>query len=104
MSMVTEEEVREALKQVYDPEIGMDIVSLGLVYGIERHEEDGTLIVRHTLTTPACPLGPIIQTQAQAILSKLDGVKNVKLELVWDPPWDPRIMCSDEVKMELGIF
>lgn len=101
--MATQEEIFEALKQVYDPEIGMDIVSLGLVYGVEV-AEDGSVVVKHTLTTPACPLGPAIQTQAHAIVSKLPGVTHVKLELVWSPPWDPHTMCSEEVKMELGIF
>lgn len=102
--MATEEEIMEALKQVIDPEIGIDIVNLGLIYGVERNEPEGLVKVRHTLTSPGCPLGPIIQGQAHTTLTKLAGVKDAKMELVWDPPWDPRQMCSEDAKMELGIF
>lgn len=102
--MATEDEIREALKQVYDPEIGLDIVNLGLIYEIARDEEGGLVTVRHTLTSPGCPLGPIIQGQTHAALKKLPGINDVKLELVWEPPWDPHTMCSEEAKMELGIF
>ncbi|MCL4512777.1 MAG: metal-sulfur cluster assembly factor [Candidatus Eremiobacteraeota bacterium] len=104
MSMITEEEIKETLKQVYDPEIGIDIVNLGLVYGIEKDEENGVVKVKHTLTSPGCPLGPIIQGQAHQALLKLPGVKDVKMELVWEPQWDPHTMCSEEAKMDLGIF
>lgn len=102
--MPTEQEIMEALKQVYDPEIGLDIVNLGLVYGVDRNEGEGSVNVRHTLTSPACPLGPVIQGQAHAALTKMAGIKSVKMELVWNPPWDPHQMCSEEAKMELGIF
>lgn len=102
--MASEEEIFEALKQVIDPEIGIDIINLGLVYGVERNEPSGAVKVRHTLTSPGCPLGPVIQGQAHATLVKLSGIKDVKMELVWEPPWDPHQMCSEEAKMELGIF
>jgi len=102
--MATEEEIMEALKKVYDPEIGLDIVSLGLIYGVDRDEAAGKVTVRHTLTSPGCPLGPVIQGQTHSVLSKLAGIKEVKLELIWEPPWDPHQMCSEEAKMELGIF
>ena len=97
------DEIREKLKLVVDPEIGINIVDLGLVYGIEV-QEDGLVKVRMTLTSPACPLGPVIQTQARALLSMLEGVNDVKVELVWSPPWDPRTMASEEAKAELGIW
>jgi metal-sulfur cluster biosynthetic enzyme len=103
MAMPTEEEVRNALKAVYDPELGLNIVDLGLVYGIEIHEPNIT--IHMTLTSPACPLGPVIQSQAQAILqSMFEDVEDVKINLVWNPPWDPRTMASEEAKLELGLW
>lgn len=99
----SEELVRAALSEVYDPEIGIDIVSLGLVYG-SHFEDDSTLVIEMTLTTPMCPLGPVIETQAHAVCAPLPGVENVRVELVWQPPWDPRTMASDEAKLELGIY
>ena len=99
----SEELVRAALSEVYDPEIGIDIVSLGLVYG-SHFEDDGTLVIDMTLTTPYCPLGPVIQTQAHAVCSPLPGVSDVRVNLVWSPPWDPRTMASEEARLELGIY
>ncbi len=67
--------------------------------------EDSTVNVDMTLTSPACPLGPIIQTQAHAILtSNFEDVDDVKINLVWNPPWDPRTMASEDAKLELGIW
>jgi metal-sulfur cluster biosynthetic enzyme len=101
--MPTEEEVMNALKAVYDPEIGINIVDLGLVYGVETEGND--VRVNMTLTSPACPLGPIIQTQARAILtSQFEDVEDVDINLVWNPPWDPRTMASEDAKLELGIW
>ena len=101
--MVTEEQVREVLSEVYDPEIGMDIVNLGLVYNIEI-EDEKTVNVDMTLTTPACPAGPMIRTQAYAAVATLPGVENVNINLVWSPPWDPKTMMSEDAKIALGIF
>ena len=101
--MPTEAEVRQALKQVYDPEIGLSVEDLGLVYGVRV--EDQKIVIDMTLTTPACPLGPIIQTQAHAVLtSQFPSVRDVEINLVWSPPWDPRTMASEEAKAELGIW
>jgi metal-sulfur cluster biosynthetic enzyme len=99
----SEEMIRDALSEVYDPEIGIDIVSLGLVYGTQV-DESGLLTVDMTLTSPYCPLGSILQTQVHAVCAPLPGVEDVRVNLVWDPPWDPRTMTSDEVKLELGIY
>jgi metal-sulfur cluster biosynthetic enzyme len=99
----SEQMVLDALGEVYDPEIGIDIVSLGLVYG-SRFDEAGVLTIDMTLTTPYCPMGSMIQTQAHAVCAPLPGVDDVRVNLVWDPPWDPRTMCSDEAKLELGIY
>ncbi len=99
---VTAEDVREALRAVYDPELGINIVDLGLVYGVEKNE--GDVKVEMTLTSPACPLGPVIIDQIRYIAGRLPGVEEVNVEFVWMPPWDPRTMCSEEAKAELGIW
>lgn len=96
-------EVLDALGQVYDPEIGIDIVALGLVYDT-RLDDDGLLTVEMTLTSPYCPMGNIIQSQAHAVCASLPGVRDVQVNLVWTPPWDPRTMASDEARLELGIY
>lgn len=80
----------------------MSIMELGLVYDVEIN--DGTVKVIYTLTTPACPLGPVIDAQIQDKLIDLPGVKEVVPELTFSPPWDPRTMASDDVKMQLGIW
>lgn len=95
--------VREALSEVYDPEIGIDIVSLGLVYG-STLDETGLLTVDMTLTSPYCPMGSIIQTQVHAMCKDLPDVKDVHVNLVWSPPWEPRTMASEDARLELGIY
>jgi metal-sulfur cluster biosynthetic enzyme len=95
--------IRAALSEVYDPEIGIDLVSLGLVYRVDL-DERGLLTVDMTLTSPFCPLASILQSQIHAVCAPLPGVEDVRVNLVWDPPWDPRTMASDEVKLELGIY
>ena len=100
--MATAEEVWDALKTVYDPEIGINIVDLGLVYDVEV--DDGQVHIIHTLTSPACPLGPVINEQVNQSVGALPGVTSIKTDVVWSPPWDPRTMASEETKMELGIW
>jgi metal-sulfur cluster biosynthetic enzyme len=95
--------VLAALSEVFDPEIGIDIVSLGLVYGSEI-DDNGLLSINMTLTTPYCPMGSLIQGQAHAVCNGLPGVRDVHVELVWSPPWDPRTMASEEARLELGIY
>jgi metal-sulfur cluster biosynthetic enzyme len=102
VSTLQEDVVREVLHTVVDPELGVNIVDLGLVYGIEIKDSD--VGVKMTLTSPACPLGAVIQAQVNTALKKLPWVKEVKVELVWTPRWDPRVMASEDAKMELGIF
>ena len=97
------EMIFDALSQVFDPEIGIDIVNLGLVYDAEL-EDNGILDIQMTLTSPYCPLGNVIQAQAHAACVSLPGVEDVKVNIVWTPPWDPRTMASEEAKLELGIF
>jgi metal-sulfur cluster biosynthetic enzyme len=102
-TLPTETEIMNALKSVYDPELGISIVDLGLVYGVTAEED--TVNIDMTLTTPACPLGPVIKSQAYAVLtSNFDNVRNVDINLVWTPRWDPRTMASEEAKAELGIW
>ena len=99
----TSDEVLEVLKTVFDPEIGINIVDLGLIYGVDR-PDDRKVKVTYTLTTPACPIGPMINAQIEQAVSNLDTVDEVETEIVFSPPWDPREMASDEAKFELGIF
>lgn len=98
----TIEEIRARLWEVKDPEINLSIVDLGLVYDITN--DDGNVIITMTLTSPGCPLGPVIRGEAYAKLKELPGVKDVDVEIVWSPPWDPRTMASEDVKMMLGIW
>jgi metal-sulfur cluster biosynthetic enzyme len=98
--MPTREEVIEALRQVEDPELGMDIVDLGLLYDVEVQ---GPIVkVTHTLTSMGCPVGPMIQEDIHRVTSELDGVEDIDVELTWDPPWTPDKM-SDDAKFILGI-
>lgn len=85
--MVTEEQAREALKQVEDPELGLNIVDLGLVYDVEV--EGSRISVRMTLTSPGCPVGPQILNGSKMVLQDLEGVEEVNVELVWEPFWSP---------------
>jgi metal-sulfur cluster biosynthetic enzyme len=98
----TNEELMERLREVNDPEINMSIVELGLVYDVQY--EDGDVLVTMTLTSPGCPLGPVIRGEVYAKLREVPGVKDVDVQIVWSPPWDPRTMASDDVKMQLGIW
>ena len=102
MNVVTEELARQALVNVMDPELRMSIMELGLVYDVDV--KDGTVKVTYTLTSAGCPLGPVIDGQIQDVLLDLPGVKDVQSELTFNPPWDPRTMASDDVKMQLGIW
>ena len=90
----------DALRQVEDPELGMDIVELGLMYDVEV--EDGTVKVVHTLTSMGCPVGPMIQEQIDEFVRAVPGVEHVEVELTWDPPWTPEKM-SDDAKFILGF-
>jgi len=95
--------VMERLRDVFDPEIHMSIVELGLVYDVDI-SDDGEVTVTYTLTSPGCPLGPVIDGQIVDVLVDLPGVKKVNGKLTFSPPWDPKTMASDDVKMQLGIW
>jgi metal-sulfur cluster biosynthetic enzyme len=97
-----EDEVLDALKHVVDPELGINIVDLGLVYDVDV-SADGIVHVEYTLTTMGCPIGPLIEQQMQALLANVPGVKGVEAEMVLRPPWTPEMM-SEEAKAALGYF
>lgn len=98
--MVTKEEILEELKQVADPEIGMDIVNLGLVYEVQINGD--RVYIKMTMTAPTCPVTPWILSEAQRVVENIEGVEAADVELVWDPPWDPSRM-SDEAKEALNM-
>jgi metal-sulfur cluster biosynthetic enzyme len=98
--MPTKEEVVEVLRGVEDPELGMDIVDLGLMYDVEV--EGSNVKVIHSLTSMGCPAGPMIQEGIHEAVAALPGVENVEVELTWDPPWTPEKM-SDDAKFILGF-
>ncbi|MDP0489932.1 MAG: putative Fe-S cluster assembly protein SufT [Verrucomicrobiota bacterium JB023] len=101
-----EEQVWHQLKQVYDPEIPVDIVNLGLVYDCSLDETDPENVkvaVKMTLTAPGCGMGPVIAADAQARIMTLDNIEEANVELVWDPAWN-QDMISDEGKMKLGMM
>jgi metal-sulfur cluster biosynthetic enzyme len=97
---VTQEQVFDALRVVEDPELGMDVVDLGLVYDVRV--EDGDVTVTYSLTSMGCPAGAMIQEQMQQVVSSMEGVENVVCDLTWTPPWSPEMM-SDDAKFVLGF-
>src|SRR3954447_6949429 len=97
--MATIEEVEDALTNVIDPELGLDFVELGLIYGIEI--DGGDVHITFTLTTPACPIGPQVSEQIEEFVGELDGVENVTSSMVFQPPWSPDKM-SEDAKFALG--
>jgi len=100
-SGTVEDQVREALKNVHDPELGINIVDLGLVYGVDVQED--TVHVTYTLTTMGCPIGPLIEAEIKQFLSGVEGISKVDAEMVLRPPWTPDMM-SEEAKAALGFF
>jgi metal-sulfur cluster biosynthetic enzyme len=97
----TKEQVLDALKAVFDPELGVNIVDLGLVYKVGI--EDGAVGIEYSLTTMGCPIGPLIEAQMTDVLTKIPGVETVTPEMVLRPPWSPEMM-SEEAKAALGYF
>jgi metal-sulfur cluster biosynthetic enzyme len=96
----TREEVIEALRAVEDPELGMDIVDLGLLYDVEVVERK--VHVTFSLTSMGCPVGPMIEEQIRETVASMEGVEEVESELTWEPPWSPEKM-SDDAKFILGF-
>lgn len=100
MSAPTNEEMREALKDVFDPELGYNIVDIGLVYDLKVVDE--VAMVTMTLTTPGCPASDVIQGGVKQRLEEMEGIDMVDIELVWEPRWSPQAM-SPVAKEHFGI-
>ena len=97
-----EEEIINALKTCYDPEIPVDIFELGLIYEI-RIDEDANATILMTLTSPACPVAGSLPGEVQSKVNEVNGIKSAKVELVWNPPWE-KDMMSEVAKVELGFM
>ena len=102
--MLTKEAVLESLKPIVDPEIRLGIVELGLIYDVLVENEGKKLEVKMTLTTHMCPYGPMLVGQVQEVINTTPGVEEASVTLVWNPPWDPRTMATDEVKDKLNLW
>ena len=100
--VATPDEMREAMKEIFDPEIPVNIYDLGLIYDVEITPESHALI-KMTLTTPHCPVAESMPGEVELRVGSVPGVGHAEVELVWDPPWDPQKM-SDEAKLELGML
>ena len=98
--MVSADDVTEVLRDVIDPELGLDFVELGLIYGIEI--EGGAVRVTYTLTSPGCPIGPQVSEQIEEFVGELDGVSEVQPTMTFSPPWTPELM-SEDAKFALGF-
>ena len=99
---ITEAQVIQALKQVHDPEIPVDIYELGLIYEINLYPVNNVHVLM-TLTSPSCPAAEQIPSQAETNLRALDGINDVSVEITFDPPYDPKMM-SEEAKLTLGFL
>lgn len=100
LGAVDSDVVFDALHEVIDPELGVNIVDLGLVYDVTVGDE-GKVAIRMTLTTPGCPLGGYLEDEINGCLRRFPSVRDVRVDLVWDPPWRPAAM-TDEAKRQLG--
>ena len=104
VGIVNKDIVMEALKAVMDPELRLGIVDLGLIYGVDVENSGKDVEVRMSLTSPGCPYGPQIVNEVRFVAGSLPGVENADVRVIWDPPWDPRTMASDEIKDKLGLW
>ena len=102
MADFTAEQARDNLKNVYDPEIGINIVDLGLVYDVDVSDTNDVLVTM-TLTSLGCPLGPVIVQEVTSAMSELPNLGDVDVKLVWSPAWSPDMM-SEDARDELGIW
>lgn len=100
MGKITQDEVMGALKEVYDPEIPVNVVDLGLIYDVDINDDDVNIVM--TLTAPGCGMGPYIAQQAEWAVAEVEGVKNVSVDITFDPPWNPELITNDG-KMTLGL-
>jgi metal-sulfur cluster biosynthetic enzyme len=99
--MPDQAQIYETLKHIYDPEVGINIVDMGLIYSLDI--ADNKVEITMTLTSPGCPAGPQILSQVDSQVKTLDGIEEVDIKVVWSPPWSPD-MLSEEARDQLGIF
>jgi len=104
MSVQMEMVVTEALRSVIDPELNLNIVDLGLVRRVEFESETSEITVGLILTSPMCPMGPEIMNAVRLKTLTVSGVRQVQVDMVLSPPWDPRVDASEDVRAELGIW
>lgn len=100
--MATEDDIRSAMKQVEDPELGINVVDLGLLYEV-RQDDEGNVVLDMTLTSMGCPLTEKILDDSRAAVSPLEGVTSVEINWVWDPPWSPASM-TDEGRFMMKVM
>ena len=100
--MATREHVWNELSRVIEPELGLPITDLGLIYGVDLDAGGKDAVVRMTLTSPMCPIAPYLIELVREAASKVDGLESTHVELVWDPPWDPS-MATEDARAELGL-
>ena len=100
--MGSNEDVMDALSEVIDPEMGISVTDLGLIYGVENQE--GHLEVTMTLTSPGCPVAPEIMAAVHRAALSVDEVESVHVNLTFSPLWDPRVHATEDAQMELGVF
>ncbi|NIP39875.1 MAG: metal-sulfur cluster assembly factor [Candidatus Dadabacteria bacterium] len=100
VTKISEAKIYDVLSNVYDPEIPIDIVNLGLIYGIDIIGDK--VLVKMTMTSPGCPASVQITSESKYLIEELDGVSEANIEIVWDPPWDPGRM-SEEARQSMGF-
>lgn len=98
-----EKKLWENVGTVMDPDLRMSLKELGLIYKLQLND-DMTVDVDMTLTSMACPIGPMLQNQIAEACKSVEGIKDARVEVVWEPRWDPRTMASEEAQMRMGIF
>jgi metal-sulfur cluster biosynthetic enzyme len=98
-----EKNIYDSLMEIEDPEIGVLIVELGLIYDI-RVDDEKKAKIKMTFTSMACPAGPSLKSQVLTCALRVDGITDADVEIVWTPKWDPRIMASEDAKVALGIY
>jgi FeS assembly SUF system protein len=98
-----EAQVIEALREIYDPELPVNIHDLGLIYALELDAAAGTVLIRMTLTAPGCPVAQSFPGTVECAVRKVPGIREARVELVWDPPWS-RERMSEEARLQLGMY
>ena len=101
--LISAEQVQQALDSVYDPEIPISILSLGLIYKVELDQDSGAVNIDMTLTAPGCGMGPVLISDVKYRVAKVPNVKQVNVDLLFDPPWSKDIM-TEEAQLEAGLF